>query len=73
MPRYYARIGEQCFSDESVLMVNEDGTRDFVYMRSLKVLTEEHGTACNWTKELINIFLHEVFLFEPDLLVDEGL
>ena len=72
MPHYYARIGEECFKDGSVLMVREDGTRDFVSVRTREVLLEDHETAVHWTKECY-YQLHEVFPLDPSLLVDEGL
>ena len=74
MPRYYAHIGEKTFHDGSVLMVREDGTRDFVSIKEQTILLLDRGAALQWTKEHVSTLLHEVFLVEdPSLLVDEGL
>ena len=75
MPRYYARIGQKTFHDGSVLMVREDGTREFISMlKNREVQSYDRGAALQWTQELREQQLHEVFLIDdPSLLVDEGL
>ena len=73
MPRYYARIGEQHFGDGSVLIVREDGTRDFVLVKTQQVLLKDRETAQRWTKEEREREFHEVFPIEPSMQVDEGL
>ena len=73
MPRYYAKLGEKVFYDGSVLIVREDGTKDFISAITQEVQLYDRSSANCLTKEHLDTKLHEVFPFDPNLQVDEGL
>ena len=75
MPKYYDRSkGTPYWGDNSVLMVREDGSRDYIDIVSRNVIARDHEAAVRWTDTIIADYpLKEVQLIDPDLEVDEGL